>query len=52
MVKAFFLENTRPSPAFITTPLIEMLVCQALEEGRPVITKDEMIARYPVSTIW
>ncbi len=33
-------------------PFDRMLVCQALEDGIPVITKDEMIARYQVQTIW
>lgn len=33
-------------------PFDRMLVCQALEDGMPVITKDEMIGRYPIQTIW
>ncbi len=29
-----------------------MLVCQALEEGIPIVTRDETIPSYAVQTIW
>jgi PIN domain nuclease of toxin-antitoxin system len=45
-------ERLSTLPAIHRDPFDRILVCQALEDGIPVITKDEMIARYPVSTIW
>jgi PIN domain nuclease of toxin-antitoxin system len=29
-----------------------MLISQALEDGIPLVTRDELIARYPLQTIW
>lgn len=39
-------------PAIHRDPFDRMLVCQALEDGIPLVTKDEVIARYPLQTIW
>ncbi len=39
-------------PALHRDPFDRMLVCQALEDGAPLLTKDRMIAQYPVQTIW
>ncbi len=39
-------------PPIHRDPFDRMLVCQALEEGIPVVTLDPMIASYPVQTIW
>lgn len=33
-------------------PFDRMLICQALEDGIPIITKDEVIPTYGVQTIW
>lgn len=45
-------ERLNHLPCIHRDPFDRMLVCQALEDGMPVITKDEMIGRYPVQTIW
>lgn len=39
-------------PCLHRDPFDRMLVCQALEDGMPVITKDERIGRYQIQTIW
>lgn len=39
-------------PPLHRDPFDRMLVCQALEEGIPIVTRDEIIPRYPVQTIW
>lgn len=39
-------------PCLHRDPFDRMLVCQALEDGMPIITKDEMISRYQVQIIW
>lgn len=33
-------------------PFDRMLVCQALQDGMPIVTRDDMIQKYPVQTIW
>lgn len=33
-------------------PFDRMLVCQALEEGIPIVTRDALIPSYPIQTIW
>ena len=33
-------------------PFDRMLVCQAIAHGLTILTPDELIARYPVLTIW
>ncbi len=33
-------------------PFDRMLICQALAEGIPVLTPDELIAQYPVQMYW
>jgi len=33
-------------------PFDKMLVCQAIEHNLTILTADEMIIQYPVSTIW
>lgn len=39
-------------PAIHRDPFDRMLVSQALEDGIPIVTRDEAIARYPLQTIW
>jgi len=39
-------------PAIHRDPFDRMLVSQALEDGIPIVTRDESIARYPLQTIW
>lgn len=45
-------ERLASLPFLHRDPFDRMLVCQALVDGIPVITKDEMIAQYQVQTIW
>ncbi len=45
-------ERLTTLPPIHRDPFDRMLVCQALEEGVPLITKDETIPSYPVQTIW
>jgi len=39
-------------PAIHRDPFDRMLVAQALEDGIPIVTRDETIAQYQVQTIW
>ena len=39
-------------PPIHRDPFDRMLVCQALEEGIPIVTRNPMIPSYPVQTIW
>jgi PIN domain nuclease of toxin-antitoxin system len=39
-------------PTIHRDPFDRMLVSQALQDGIPLVTQDEMIARYPLQTIW
>ena len=39
-------------PKLHTDPFDRMLVCQALIHGLAVLTSDELIAQYPVRTLW
>ena len=45
-------ERLAALPPIHRDPFDRMLVCQALEEGIPIVTRDEAIARYPVQTVW
>jgi PIN domain nuclease of toxin-antitoxin system len=45
-------ERLSALPPIHRDPFDRMLVCQALEEGIPIVTRDETIPRYPVQTIW
>ena len=33
-------------------PFDRLLICEAIQEGVPLITPDEMIHRYPIKVIW
>jgi len=33
-------------------PFDRMLVCQSVVQGMPILTPDELIAQYPIRTIW
>ena len=39
-------------PTIHRDPFDRMLVSQALEDGIPLVTKYEVLARYPLQTIW
>ncbi|MFW5740891.1 MAG: type II toxin-antitoxin system VapC family toxin [Myxococcota bacterium] len=45
-------ERLASLPPIHRDPFDRMLVCQALEDGIPLVTRDEVIARYPLQTIW
>lgn len=45
-------ERLTTLPPIHRDPFDRMLVSQALEEGIPIVTKDETIAAYSVQTIW
>lgn len=45
-------ERLATLPSIHRDPFDRMLVCQALEDGVPIVTRDESIARYRVQTIW
>lgn len=42
----------RELPLHHRDPFDRMLIAQALVDGVPIITRDETIARYPVTVIW
>lgn len=39
-------------PPIHRDPFDRMLVCQALEDGIPLITRDRQLAEYPIQTLW
>jgi PIN domain nuclease of toxin-antitoxin system len=39
-------------PPIHRDPFDRMLISQAMEDGIPLVTKDEQISRYPLQTIW
>jgi PIN domain nuclease of toxin-antitoxin system len=39
-------------PPLHRDPFDRMLICQALDEGMTLVTPDERIRAYPVSTVW
>ncbi len=39
-------------PLIHRDPFDRMLVCQALEEGIPIVSRDPLIASYPIQTVW
>jgi PIN domain nuclease of toxin-antitoxin system len=39
-------------PPIHRDPFDRMLISQAMEDGIPLVTKDELISRYPLQTIW
>jgi PIN domain nuclease of toxin-antitoxin system len=39
-------------PPIHRDPFDRMLISQALEDGISLVTKDEVISRYPLQTIW
>lgn len=39
-------------PSHHRDPFDRMLVAQALQDGIPIVTRDPLIARYPIQTIW
>ena len=45
-------ERLATLPPIHRDPFDRMLVCQTLEEGIPIVTKDETIPKYGVQTIW
>lgn len=45
-------ERLSKLPPIHRDPFDRMLVSQALEDGIPIVTRDETIIRYPVQTIW
>jgi len=48
--KAVF--HLRHLPNHHRDPFDKMLICQAIEHDFTILTNDEMIVKYPVSTIW
>jgi PIN domain nuclease of toxin-antitoxin system len=45
-------ERLATLPPLHRDPFDRMLVCQTLEDGIPIITRDETIPKYGVQTIW
>jgi PIN domain nuclease of toxin-antitoxin system len=39
-------------PSIHRDPFDRMLISQALEDGIPLVTKDDVISRYAIQTIW
>jgi PIN domain nuclease of toxin-antitoxin system len=39
-------------PSIHRDPFDRMLISQAMEDGIPLVTKDPLISRYPLQTIW
>lgn len=46
------LERIKSLPDIHRDPFDRLLVAQALEENLAVITRDGMIPRYPIQTVW
>ena len=39
-------------PKLHADPFDRMLICQSVTYGMPILTPDELIAQYPIRTIW
>jgi PIN domain nuclease of toxin-antitoxin system len=39
-------------PAVHRDPFDRLLICEAIQEGVPLVTSDEIIRRYPVRVLW
>ncbi|MBF0102465.1 MAG: type II toxin-antitoxin system VapC family toxin [Desulfobacterales bacterium] len=39
-------------PNYHRDPFDRMLICQAIEHGLVIVTSDNLITQYPVSTVW
>ncbi len=39
-------------PALHEDPFDRMLICQAIDSGLTILTPDELVRQYPVSTLW
>lgn len=39
-------------PKLHADPFDRMLICQSITQSMPILTPDELIAQYPVRTIW
>ena len=39
-------------PAVHRDPFDRLLICEAIQEGVPLVTSDEVIRRYPVRVLW
>ena len=39
-------------PALHRDPFDRMLICQAIDAGLTILTPDELVRQYPVSTLW
>jgi PIN domain nuclease of toxin-antitoxin system len=39
-------------PALHADPFDRMLICQSIAHGMPIVTPDDLIAQYPIRTIW
>lgn len=46
------LERIKTLPDIHRDPFDRLLVAQALEDGLVIVTRDGIIPRYPVQTIW
>lgn len=39
-------------PALHRDPFDRLLICEAIQEGVPLVTSDEIIRRYPIRVLW
>jgi PIN domain nuclease of toxin-antitoxin system len=39
-------------PAVHRDPFDRLLICEAIQQGVPLVTPDDIIRRYPVKTLW
>ena len=46
------LERIKTLPDIHRDPFDRLLVAQALEDGLVIVTRDRIIPRYPVQTVW
>ena len=51
-IRPSHLDRLKTLPAIHRDPFDRLLIAQALEEGRAIITRDRLIPQYPVQTVW
>ena len=51
-IKPIHLDCVKTLPIFHRDPFDRLLIAQATTEGLTIITKDAIIPRYPVKTMW
>lgn len=51
-IKGIHLDELKNLPKYHNDPFDRLIICQSCVEDMPIITKDSIIPKYPVKTLW